>query len=85
MIAIYDWILTVSDEIRVIWARKMTGAKVLFLLNRYLWIASSVVSVLADHLGGIGNSVSILIWIHDIPRALTLKSLGVRVYHTTVP
>ena len=41
-IAIYDWFLTSSDEIRVVWSRKMTGAKVLFVLNRYLWIAMFV-------------------------------------------
>ncbi|KAI0726520.1 hypothetical protein C8Q72DRAFT_796584 [Fomitopsis betulina] len=34
----YDYALTFSREIRCIWRRKFTGATVLFLLNRYLFL-----------------------------------------------
>jgi len=33
---IYDHILTFSDEVERIWTRKITGATILFFLNRYL-------------------------------------------------
>lgn len=42
---IFDYILTLPTEIRAIWFRKWTGVSVLFLLNRYVMMAS-VVSLL---------------------------------------
>lgn len=36
----------------------MTGAKVLFLLNRYLWIALSLVLVIGDQWVGVSEAVS---------------------------
>lgn len=58
-ITVYDWILTLPLEIRVIWSRKMTGAKVLFLLNRYIWIANFMVVVMVDQWVGVSDAVSI--------------------------
>ena len=66
-VIINDWILTLPDEIRVIWSGKMTGAKVLFLLNRYLWIALYVVSVMGDQLMGVSDIVSTSICDYDGP------------------
>ncbi|EPS96176.1 hypothetical protein FOMPIDRAFT_61838, partial [Fomitopsis schrenkii] len=34
----YDYALTFSREVRCIWRRKFTGATMLFLLNRYLFM-----------------------------------------------
>ncbi|KAL4254068.1 hypothetical protein ABKN59_002446 [Abortiporus biennis] len=35
-IVIYDYFLTIGDEIAYIWSQKITGASIIFLLNRYL-------------------------------------------------
>ncbi|KAI0338609.1 hypothetical protein BDW22DRAFT_689002 [Trametopsis cervina] len=35
-LALYDYLLTFSQEIEMIWRRPLTGASVLFMLNRYL-------------------------------------------------
>jgi len=35
-VLIYDHILTFSDEVERIWKQKMTGASILFLINRYI-------------------------------------------------
>lgn len=57
-VTIYDWIFTLPNEIRIIWSQKMTGAKVLFVLNRYLWIALSVAVVMFDQWAGVSDAVS---------------------------
>ena len=36
---IYDYVLTFAQEVQLIWGRKITGASVLFWLNRYLTLA----------------------------------------------
>ena len=56
--SIYDWLLTLPDEIRVIRSGKTTGAQVLFLLNRYLWIAGNIVQVMFDQWVEPSNAVS---------------------------
>lgn len=61
---VYDWILTLPDETRLIWKGKISGAKVLFLLNRYLFIACYVTGVLADQFDGAQDTVSIQVEIH---------------------
>ena len=33
---VYDYVLTFVQEVQLIWGRKITGATVLFWLNRYL-------------------------------------------------
>ncbi|PIL24602.1 hypothetical protein GSI_12486 [Ganoderma sinense ZZ0214-1] len=40
----YDALITTADEIRCFWSRKITGAAVLFWLNKYLTIAFLVLS-----------------------------------------
>ena len=33
---VYDWILTIEDERRLVWSYHMTFMKILYLLNRYV-------------------------------------------------
>ncbi|KAM5541468.1 hypothetical protein V8D89_005022 [Ganoderma adspersum] len=39
VLVIFDAVITMADEIRCFWGRKLTGAAVLFWLNKYLIIA----------------------------------------------
>ena len=32
---LYDYLITFEQEVRFIWGRKLTGANVIFILNRY--------------------------------------------------
>lgn len=49
----YDYVLTFSREIRCIWHRKFTGATVLFLLNRYIFLVYRILmTVETFSLGG---------------------------------
>ncbi|KAH9931753.1 hypothetical protein B0H21DRAFT_761027 [Amylocystis lapponica] len=32
----YEYLITISQEVKLIWGRKITGVTVLFMLNRYL-------------------------------------------------
>lgn len=50
---IYDWLLTFPDEIRLIWRQKLTGARVLFILNRYSTIALYITGIISDFLLGV--------------------------------
>lgn len=56
----FDWLLTCSDEIRLIWSRKLTGVKVLFFLNRYLWIIAMILQIMSDNWVEPDNAVSYL-------------------------
>ncbi|TFK91078.1 hypothetical protein K466DRAFT_483510 [Polyporus arcularius HHB13444] len=40
---VYDQLLTFDREVRLVWRRKVTGATVLFLLNRYFLLARFLV------------------------------------------
>lgn len=75
-ITVHDWILTLPLEIRVIWSWKMTGAKVLFLSNRYLWIASCLVEVMADQWVGVSDAVSTSVRSHNMLADLESISRG---------
>lgn len=50
--------MTLPQEIWFMWTRKMTGPKILFLLNRYLWVPTSLIVVLFDQMEGCSNAVS---------------------------
>ena len=44
-LAVYEYILTVKDEITLIWMRKWSVVTCLFVLNRYVMVASAIVGV----------------------------------------
>lgn len=41
---LYDFLLTFSDEVRYIWRRRLTGATVLYLVNRYAALLACTVN-----------------------------------------
>ena len=45
-VTMYDWFLTFSDEVRIMWKRPMNGAKVLFILNRYIYVAYYITAIM---------------------------------------
>lgn len=45
-LVVYEYLLTFQDEVRMIWRRKWTAATVLFMMNRYLLIASIILQAL---------------------------------------
>ncbi|KAI0794601.1 hypothetical protein C8Q74DRAFT_1249696 [Fomes fomentarius] len=62
---IYDYIVTFSDEVRLFWGRRWTGATLLFFLNRYVslgYYAVALISLPAPHLSCIAveNATEIL-------------------------
>lgn len=66
-LAVYDWLLTSSDEIRIIWRRRVTGAKVLFILNRYSILGTFLTLTLSTLMYGPTNAVSVRTWrIQDV-------------------
>ncbi|KAH9930174.1 hypothetical protein B0H21DRAFT_711987 [Amylocystis lapponica] len=42
---VYHHILTISEEVTLIWGRRLTGATVLFILNRYVSLINQTLSV----------------------------------------
>lgn len=60
-VLIYDWILTFPDEIRFIWRPKLTGARVLFLVNRYFFVLFYTSQVVFNFASGFNNTVSALV------------------------
>ena len=43
---IYDYVLTFVQEVQLIWHRRITGATVLFVLNRYLTLMIVLMSLI---------------------------------------
>lgn len=48
MLYIYDYLLTLADEVSAIWPSKFTGAKLIFLLNRYSFLLYSILSIVGQ-------------------------------------
>ena len=44
-VLVYDYILTLGQELQLFWKRKLTGATVLFLINRYLFLFYIIISM----------------------------------------
>lgn len=42
----YEHLMTLSQEVRLVWGHKLTGATVIFFLNRYLLLAFGVATLL---------------------------------------
>lgn len=51
--------LTFPDEVHLIWSRKITAAKTLFLLNRYIMILCAISSIFYDYLSSATVTVSV--------------------------
>lgn len=79
-VVIYDWLLTFPDEILVIWRAKVTRAKVLFLLNRYLSIAMYITAITSNQSLGVNNAVSIYTWTHDTKANVKSTCRGVPIF-----
>ncbi|KAI0323966.1 hypothetical protein GY45DRAFT_1263739, partial [Cubamyces sp. BRFM 1775] len=43
----YEYAITFSKEVRLIWRRRITAASVLFFLNRYVMIADNIVTLIS--------------------------------------
>lgn len=78
VVLVYDWILTFPTEFRLIWMRKMTWAKFLFLLNRYLFIGLNIVLTFNDFLSGVSDGVSFSITIQctEVWRCFCRREIG---------
>ncbi|TBU24160.1 hypothetical protein BD311DRAFT_868333 [Dichomitus squalens] len=42
---LYNWLITIDQEVEYFWKGKVTGAAILFYLNRYISLASFVISL----------------------------------------
>ena len=42
---IYEFVVTLDTEVRLFWGRKITGASVVFFLNRYTMLCYAIVSL----------------------------------------
>lgn len=46
MLSCYEHAITVGEEVRCVWRRRVSGGSVLFVLNRYAVLASSLASII---------------------------------------
>ena len=53
----YDFLLTFPDEIRIMWKCPVTGSKILFIANRYLYLLFATVRIGSDVAVGLSNQV----------------------------
>ena len=44
-LVLYDYLISLDQEVNLFWKRKFTGATVLFLLNKYLLVLSNILSL----------------------------------------
>lgn len=69
----YDYLITVSDEVTVVWQRKCTNATLLFLVNRYVAIFYGLTLALADQLSGQTVSLRLSSILHCADKARLQK------------
>ncbi|KAF9458920.1 hypothetical protein BDZ94DRAFT_1312825 [Collybia nuda] len=77
VILIYDHALTFSDEVERIWKQKISGAAVLFLINRYLTPLQFMIVINAFHDPIWTPSVGVSSVIYDLPGASTVALIAV--------
>lgn len=41
----YEYAITFDEEVRCVWKRRISGASVLFILNRYIMLVASLASI----------------------------------------
>ena len=58
---VYDYFITFDLEVSEIWQKRMTGAKILFFLNRYLFLIAQFLTVLFTLIPRLDSSVSFLL------------------------
>lgn len=58
---IYEYLLTLDQEIRVVWHMPRTGATYLFIVNRYTALVAALFTVLSENLPvrGLLSSVTV--------------------------
>ena len=65
VVTVYDIVLTFPDEFRIMWKRPITGAKVLFFLNRYLFLVMMVIQTMSDNVSDLGYPVNLFLRIES--------------------
>ena len=65
MLCFYEHIITFGEEVRCVWGRRVSGASVLFLLNRYAILVVSLASI-----------VQVLPWTMVLPKDVDLPNLS---------
>ena len=66
VLVIYDYILTFSQEFNVIWSSELSGATILFLINRYFSLLLFVSATLGTLVPSQSYTVGILIVISGV-------------------
>lgn len=62
----YDYVITVPQEVRVVWQRSLTIPEALLILNRYIIVFNAILSVLIDLTWG--DSVRSIHKVHRVRR-----------------
>lgn len=42
----YDHVITLDNEVKYVWRRRISGASVLFMMNRYMMLLASLASII---------------------------------------
>ncbi|KAI0820865.1 hypothetical protein BC628DRAFT_1341323 [Trametes gibbosa] len=58
----HEYFLTFDNEVRLIWGRKITGASIIFFLNRYLILFQNAITV-ASYWPWSSNGCHVMGWI----------------------
>ena len=55
----YDWLLTLPNEIHIIWKHPVKGANILYIVNRYSYIVFYVLSMPVEFVPILSNKVNL--------------------------
>ncbi|KAG2360802.1 hypothetical protein BDR07DRAFT_1610556 [Suillus spraguei] len=61
VVVVYDWVLTLGQEIELIWRQRWSLMTVLYLITRYIGIPFSVITVLRDIIYYTVNGTSVVV------------------------
>ncbi|KAH9850483.1 hypothetical protein C2E23DRAFT_887374 [Lenzites betulinus] len=72
----HEYLITIDSEVRLIWRRKITGATVLFFLNRYIMVFRNAITIASYP--SIGNTFSLVAPAHAAFSTLRVYALSGR-------
>lgn len=76
VIILYEYIITIGKEVQLFWNRKVTGASVLFFLNRYIVLGLNLYALPVTSIpvsDGVRQTTSVLFTYLTISMALILE------------
>lgn len=67
MLLYYDYLLMLPLEVSEMWSQRLSGVKVLYFTNRYMFLLWTILQSLYVFLSDLTDDVRDMLWLHVFP------------------